>query len=481
MQCIEPAGRAPVSVLTPARWVLSPQWGAPLLLAALSVSLVAQGAFYPRAQLWVAALLGAALLALPGLHRLARADRPVTLALAGLAGWAVIGAVLHHDPRAAVPYLGLLIGVLAVMLACSGLDAGARDLVLTGLFGCGVLIALLGWLGLALHWQRWTWQGQGLWRASSTLTYPNATAIILAMLALVTLARLTETPRSTRLALGTTVLLTGLIATLSRAGLMAVAVGLLVLAVARGPRALLRAGWGPVLGAVVAAFGLVPTMTASSPRPVPAVLALAAGLAISVGATALRPSRYGRRTPFSWYSQYSLVAVGGLALLALGFRLPGWSGLTAVTGARLTVDDPERAASFHAALQVFQQHWLIGAGPSLPSLTWAPGTGSKVYRYAHNEYLQVLAELGIVGGVLLATLLATLVRRLYQRRRTGGAVSAGALAATAALAFHAGFDFVWHIPAIPLLAAALVGLASPEAPAGRITQSAGETSRKEFR
>ncbi|HEX8080588.1 MAG TPA: O-antigen ligase family protein [Jatrophihabitans sp.] len=464
-----------MSVPTPARWVISPQWGAPLLLAALSVSLVAQGAFYPRAQLWVAALLGAALLALPGLHRLARADRPVTLALAGLAGWAVIGAALHHDPRAAVPYLALLIGILAVFIACRGLDAGARDLVLTGLVGCGVLIALLGWLGLALHWQRWTWQGQGLWRASSTLTYPNATAIILAMLALITLACLTETPRSTRLALGTTVLLTGLIATLSRAGLMAVAVGLLVLAAARGPRALLRAGWGPVLGAVVAAFGLVPTMTASSPRPVLAGMALAAGLAISVGATALRPSRH---SPFS---RYSLVAVGGLALLALGFRLPGWSGVTAVTGARLTVDDPERAASFHAALEVFQQHWLIGAGPSLPSLTWAPGTGSKVYRYAHNEYLQVLAELGIVGGVLLATLLVTLLRRLYQRRRTGGAVSAGALAATAALAFHAGFDFVWHIPAIPLLAAALVGLASPEAPAGRITQSAGETSRKEFR
>jgi hypothetical protein len=419
-------------------------------------------------QLWVAALLAATLLAVPGWHRLARADRPVTLALAGLAGWALIDAMLHHDPRAAVPYLALLIGVLAVLLACGRLDAGARDLVLTGLLGCGVLVALLGWLGLALHWQRWTWQGQGLWRASSTLTYPNATAVVLAMLALVALARLTETPRSMRLVLSTTVLLTGLIATLSRAGLMAVAVGLLVLAVARGPRVLLGAGWGSVAGAAVAALGLVPTMTASDPRPVPAALALAAGFAVSAGATALRHSRF------------SPVAVGSLALLALGLSVPRWTGITAITGARLTVDDPERAASFSAALQVFDQHRLIGAGPSLPTLTWTTGTGSNVYRYAHNEYLQVLAELGIVGGVLLATLLATLLWRLYQRRRTGGAVSAGALAAAAALAFHAGFDFVWHIPAIPLLAAALVGLASPDAPAGRITQSAGETSRKEF-
>lgn len=331
MQCREPAGPAAVSVPAPAGRALSPQWGAPLLFTALSVSLVAQGAFYLRVQLWVAALLAAALLALPGVHRLARADRPVTLALAGLAAWAVINGALRHDPRAAVPYLALLAGVLAVFLACGRLEAGARNLVLSGLLGCGVLIALLGWLGLALHWQRWTWQGQGLWRASSTLTYPNATAIILAMLALVTLACLTETPRSMRLALGATVLLTGLIATLSRAGLMAMAVGLLVLAAARGPQALMRAGWGPALGAMVAAFGLVPTMTASSPRPAPAVIGLAAGLAIGAGATALRFNRFNRFGP---------VAVGGLAVLALGLKLSGWTGVTAITGARLTVDDP---------------------------------------------------------------------------------------------------------------------------------------------
>ena len=195
------------------------------------------------------------------------------------------------------------------------------------------------------------------------------------------------------------------------------------------------------------------------------MLALAAGLALSAGAVRVRWNR---------------APVSGLVLLALGLSLPVRAGVSAITGVRLTVDDPERAASFSAALQVFDQHRLIGAGPSLPTLTWASGTGSSVYRYAHNEYLQVLAELGIVGGLLLATLLASVLRRLWQRRRTGGAVSAGALAAISALTLHAGFDFVWHIPAIPLLAAALVGLASPESPAGRITQSAGETSRKEF-
>lgn len=49
----------------------------------------------------------------------------------------MIGAALHSDPRAAVGYVALLVGLLAVFLACGRLDAGARDLVLTGLIGCG--------------------------------------------------------------------------------------------------------------------------------------------------------------------------------------------------------------------------------------------------------------------------------------------------------------------------------------------------------
>jgi 4-amino-4-deoxy-L-arabinose transferase-like glycosyltransferase len=91
----------------------------------------------------------------------------------------------------------------------------------------------------------------------------------------------------------------------------------------------------------------------------------------------------------------------------------------------------------------------------------------------------VLAELGAVGGLLLAVLLVVIIRRLHHARSGNAAVAAGALAATTALAVHAGFDFVWHIPAIPLLAAALVGLASPEVPVGQLTQQAGETPGKE--
>jgi hypothetical protein len=449
----------------PGRGAVTAQPGAPLLLSALSVALLAQGAYYLRAQLYVAALVGAALLVIPGLTRLASSDRAIAFPVGGLAGWAIIDAAVHHNPRTAVPYVALLAGVVAVLLACSRLDDAARDLLLTGLIASGVLVAVLGWLGLGLHLARWTWQGQGLWRASSTLTYPNATAVILAMLALLTLAMLTEAPRSVPLLLATTVLLTGLAATLSRAGLLAFAVGTLVLGAFLGPRLLLRAGGAPVLGAAVAAIGLVPAMTARTPHPAEAFLALVAGLGISAALPLIRLPR---------------AAVYGLALLMLVLGVTTvHTALGAIGDARLTVDDPERAASFTAAVEVFIHHPITGAGPSLPRLTWVSGSGSSVYRYAHNEYLQVLAELGAIGGLLLAALLLMIIRRLYRARRDNGAVGAGALAAMTALAAHAGFDFVWHIPAIPLLAAALVGLASPEVPAGHLTQQAGETPGKE--
>ena len=124
------------------------------MLGALSVALLAQGAYYLRAQLYVAALVGAALLVSPGLTRLTSSERAVAFAVGGLAGWAVIDAAVHHNLRTAVPYVELLAGVVPVLLACSRLDDAGRDLLLAGLIGCGVLVAVLGWLGLTLDLAR---------------------------------------------------------------------------------------------------------------------------------------------------------------------------------------------------------------------------------------------------------------------------------------------------------------------------------------
>ncbi|MGB8380123.1 MAG: O-antigen ligase family protein, partial [Dermatophilaceae bacterium] len=409
---------APANHARTQRLSVAARWGAPLLLSGLTFAVVAQGAYYTWAQLAVAALIGAALIVTPGLTRLTSSDHAIALPAGALAAWALLVAVLHANPLAAAPYVGLLAGAVAVLINCSRFGEDASDLLLTGLICCGVLVAGLGWLGVVLHDPRWAWQGQGLWRASSTLTYPNATAIVLAMLALLAIARSSAPAPSIPLRLATTGLLTGLAATLSRGGLLALAVGILILAALIGPRVLLRAGGAALLGAAVAAVGLAPAMTSASATPAVAVAALAVGLAISAALPLVHLPR---------------LAVTGLVVAAVVLGVSILHGaVSRVAAARLTVDDPDRSASFQAALHVFADQPITGAGPSLPTLTWESGTGSTIYRYAHNEYLQVLAELGAIGGLLLAALLVMILRRLYRARTPNAAVQAGALAALAA-------------------------------------------------
>lgn len=434
----------------------------PLLLAALSGGLLAQGAFYPRGQWYVGVLLCAAALVVLAAHPVTRADllAPPVLAGAALAAWAVVDGAIH-DGGAGLRYALLVAGVLGMAYTCRCLPAQARPVVLGGLVTVGCAVAATGWLGVLLRRDGWAWQAQRLWRAAATLTYPNAAAAVLAMLALASLAQLAYQPGSMRYALAATGLLTGLGATLSRAGVLGFGVGAAVLAIAVRPRRLLSAAWGPAIGAVVAVAGLLPSMLAGLPvRPVVAVAALLTGLGVG---TLLPPAV--RSGSARWpLALAGLTALTAAVAVAFG-RLP--AALHAVTSARVTLDSPDRSAALRAAWRIFTGHPLTGGGPGLPQLSAGASTGGiGIFRYVHNEYLQVLAELGLPGLLLLLALLVAVGRALYQARSAAQpAYWAAAVAACAALAVHAGLDFLWHLPAIPLLAAALVGLATPEQPA----------------
>jgi O-antigen ligase len=232
-----------------------------------------------------------------------------------------------------------------------------------------------------------------------------------------------------------------------------------VLAGLRGPRRTARAALGPCAGALVALVGLVPSMPAAGPaRPALALAGLGAGLALAVVLARLRAM-----------AAVALVlggVLGGCLAVAVAAGGVGEVGDAArfVANTRITLASPDRSGAVGAALRVAAEHPLTGAGPGQADLR-ARGAdgGTRIFGYAHNEYAQVAAELGLVGLALLAALLVALARLLWSARAAGPPVEgwAGVVAATVAFAVHSGFDFVWHLPAVVLTVTLLAGVILP--------------------
>jgi len=83
--------------------------------------------------------------------------------------------------------------------------------------------------------------------------------------------------------------------------------------------------------------------------------------------------------------------------------------------------------------------------------------------YSHNDWVEALTETGAIGGVLLLALGTAYLARLFRvwrRRRDYHAlgIGIGVMMALFSAAFHSYFDFSMHIPANPLMLAALLGI-----------------------
>jgi O-antigen ligase len=151
------------------------------------------------------------------------------------------------------------------------------------------------------------------------------------------------------------------------------------------------------------------------------------------------------------------VVVGaGLALGAAAAAAP-----TAVVRLRVGAGSTDRVDAHRAALRLVAEHPAFGVGPGTGPLDLGPvGRPMTVIRFVHDEYVQVLLDLGVLGLVLLLLLVALLVRAaaLGSRVDAPDPLPAGVLAALVAAAVHGGLDFVWHVPAVPLMAVALVAV-----------------------
>lgn len=415
-----------------------------LLLAALSACITAQGGYYAGGQLITAVLVAAGLLSAARAHALTGDDLrfgPV-LAAAALAAWTVLVAWINGG--SALPVVALLAAVTAVLVVCRRLPSSGRDGLAVSLLGIGVLVALSGWAGVAWRLDPLALEDQELWRAATTLTYANAAAGLLVPLALLGLGRQLGRRPSPLGAVVTCLLLAGAGATLSRGGAVALVAGLVCLGALAGGRRTASALLAPAVGAAVVLAGLAPSMPAGTGnRPGVALVALLAGVAVTVALD---------RAPAT--ARRMAIVVGAAAVAAVAVLGP--------FDARMTVASEDRRAETAAALDLVTERPLTGTGPGRATLFFDGPDGQPVAaRYAHNEYLQMLTELGLTGLALVAVLLASVGRAVRAGRAAAPAPAlwAGAAAGLVAFAVHSAFDFLWHVPALPLAGALLAGVA----------------------
>jgi hypothetical protein len=371
------------------------------------------------------------------------ADHPVP-ALAGVAGsaWWVLDAVVRghgiESWRLAATWVAGACGYAVVR----GLDDAARRAVTLAVSAGGLAIAVAGLVVVATDAPVWTLADERSLRFAGPLTYPSAIGLYL----LLTLVASTQLAGDTRriltsarghqiTAVAQAVIVLGAIATDSR-GTVA---GLVVLACLRRTRAAL---W-PGLSAATLAAPLLLIGQRAGVRP---LLVLGAVVVAVILAWFWRPGLARRLLP--------LVVP---ALGAAGFLLATQHRTVSGFDASWT----ERGHILAGAVRVFTAHPLVGAGPDpwIPTRTLSGVPG--VDAFAHNEPLQLLISVGVIGVAVLIGA-GVVVGRSVWAKRTAAATPVLAATATCGLV-----DFVWHFPVLGLLAGVVAAAGLPIVPDGR--------------
>ena len=172
-----------------------------------------------------------------------------------------------------------------------------------------------------------------------------------------------------------------------------------------------------------------------------------------------------------------VVLMGGVIFLG------GASVFTRFLGT-VNAEDPTtgRTHFWAVSFDIIKHHPIVGAGMGAYSVLY-PRYDSRngLFRLeqAHNDYLQVLADGGLIGGALGLFFVIVLFRVGFARRETRDdfrrGVSTGALAGCFAVLVHSFFDFTLHTTSNALLFLILAGLATMDP---RIERDSGRRRRR---
>ena len=127
----------------------------------------------------------------------------------------------------------------------------------------------------------------------------------------------------------------------------------------------------------------------------------------------------------------------------------------------------DRRAVWGDTLTMFRAHPILGIGLGAFETIYpiyGRGDGSFVIQFAHNDYLQVLSDGGIVGGAIALWFIIVIARAVMQVTRSADpflrALGLGSAAGVFALLVHSLFDFNLQIPSNALLFLLLAAIVS---------------------
>jgi O-antigen ligase len=450
------------------------------------------GGYFDEARAWAG--LGAWLLAILALVLEPRGlprGRPAVLAFGGLAllsvwtlvsmAWAPIRGSAYHAGQLNLLYLGALLAAAGLMRGRPTLRAMEPALVAGALIVIGYGLSERLFPGAVHFTDSLTAQG----RLEQPLTYWNAMGE-LAAIGFVLAARLAgdaTRPIGLRLpaAAAAAPLGLGLYLSFSRGALFTVAAGLLVLVVVIPRRETL---WGVMVclaagfvSAVAAAPFRGPTSLAGSlsTREGQGLIVLIGLLVVMVLAALAQRwiIRRGHGGELALPRHASAIA---LLLICAGLAVAIFAGAkessrlpSGTSNTRFTTLSSDRYDYWRVALNAFVRQPFRGVGAGGWAVDWLRYRREQSYAVdAHSLPLQTLAELGVVGLLLLVTTLAGVIeaaRRALLRARD---LAAGPVAALVVYLAHSPLDWDWQLPALTLvavlLAGALLGLASDGAP-----------------
>ena len=437
--------------------------GALAVVPVLALGL-AEGGFFPRPWGWAALVLAGAAATLLVRREAPLSRRALTLlaVLTALGLW--IAASLTWTRSAGLGVLELqrllvyLAGVAAATVAVRAHTA--RALVVGVFLGTGAL-SVGGLVSYLVTRERAPDMLQGAY-LHRPLGYANAMAIACVIAIVLGLGiAVDDAPRRARIAAAAALvpLTSALVLTGSRAAGGALVAGVAAVVALEPNRRRLLAAWRWILVvpafAVLAVSAFEPTSSRIVGAPGDALgnrllvlVAVLTALAVAPALLATRAAEHDARRPvrrLAWVvGAVTLACVVGVGAA----RFPGLAG--------------DRPLFWRAAVEEFRERPLLGSGAGTYAQVWLERRpGDISVRDAHSVVVETLAELGIVGVVLVVLLLALPLS--WARRGRSRPLVPAAGGAFAAYAVHASADWDWEMPAITLaglFCAVAVGVAA---------------------